>query len=110
MSLSIRVVNGVSGLSAAGLGVRIERAVNGGWAEIARYQTDKEGQVGQWPQEPLWPGAYRLEFGTDPYFASLGFTPIYTLVSLEFRMPDPGYPHRVRLMLTPVSYLVCWQR
>lgn len=110
MSVSVQVVNGVYGLAAAGLAVRLDRADGGGWTEVARAKTDDDGHVSTWQSAIDSPGAYRLEFGTDSYFTSLGITPFYPVVTVEFRLPDPGYPHQVRLLLTPWSFLAYWQR
>lgn len=110
MSLSVQVINGIYGFAAGGVDVRLDYASDGGWAELGRSRTDENGQVDPWEPGPAEPGGYRLEFGTDSYFASLGITPIYPVVTIEFRMPDPGHPQQVRLLLTPSSYLAYWQR
>jgi 5-hydroxyisourate hydrolase len=110
MSLSVQVINGVYGLAATGLAVRLDHAVDGEWAEVSRTQTDADGGIDPCEPGPTAPGSYRLEFGTDSYFAGLGIAPFYSVVTVEFRMPDPGYPHHLRLLLTPSSYLAYWQR
>jgi 5-hydroxyisourate hydrolase-like protein (transthyretin family) len=111
MSLSVQVINAVYGMAAAGVTVRLDHvAADGGWTELDRAQTDEAGGICPWQSGPTVPGAYRLEFHTDSYFASLGITPFYLVVTVEFRMPDPGYPHHARLLLAPSFYLVYWVR
>ena len=109
VSLSVQVIYEAYGLAATGVTVRLDRATHGGWTELSRSKTDEDGQIRGWHCEPTSPGTYRLEFGTDAYFSSLGITPFYPTVTVEFRMPDPGYPYRTHLLLTPSSYLVYWQ-
>lgn len=110
VSLSVQVIDGVYGIAAAGIEVRLDHAADGAWTELDHSRTGEYGQVDRWVQEPDKPGTYRLTFGTDPYFAGLGARPVYPAVTVEFRMSDPCCPHRVQLLLTPSSYLAYWQR
>lgn len=77
---------------------------------LEHSRTDGDGQADCWPAAPAKPGTYRLSFGTDSYFAGLGVTAFYPAVTVELHMPDPGGSHRVRLLLTPSSFLVYRQR
>jgi 5-hydroxyisourate hydrolase len=103
-------MNGVYGIPAAGIAVRLDQAVNGTWIELSHCVTGEDGRLDRCQLELDKSGTYRLEFDTDSYFVSLGVTPFYAAVTVEFRIPDPGYPYRVWLLLTPSSYLAHWQR
>jgi len=97
-------------MHAEGVAVRLDHCADGTWTELDNSRTGENGQVEFWQQEPGRPGSYRLVLGTDSYFVGLGVTPLYSAVTVEFRMPDPGCPHQVRLLVTPSSYLAYWQR
>lgn len=110
MSLSVQVIDEAYGLPVPGLGIRLDRAADGSWVAAVRGQTGERGQISQWSEAIAEPGNYRLEFGTDSYFAGLGITPVYANVSVKFRVPDPGHELWIQLLLTPSAYHICWQR
>jgi 5-hydroxyisourate hydrolase len=110
VSFSVQVIDQAYGLPAAGMGVRLDRGVDGSWITVGDCATGADGQVDQWSRSLEVLGSYRLEFGTDAYFAGLGLTPVYTGVCVEFRVPSDCSPCRMGLLVTPAAYHAYWQR
>jgi len=94
VSLSTHVLNAVTGLPAAGVPLRLERA----GAVVAEACTDVDGRardVGD-----LERGVHRLIFDTAAVFPH-GF---YPEVAIAFTVTDPDAHHHVPLLLSPFAY------
>lgn len=103
MSVSTHVLDTMRGTPAAGLAVKLHRhEPDGDWKEIGGSVTDSDGRIGQFSEEELEPGEYRLEFDTRPYFERSGLSAFYPAVSVEFAF-DAGHLH-VPLLLSPYGY------
>ncbi|NXX74279.1 HIUH hydrolase, partial [Urocolius indicus] len=106
-SLTTHVLNTVTGLPAAGLGLRLAQLQEPGqqWMELQQRWTDGDGRCG-----PLLapgqaqPGTYRLHFDTAAYWHGLGHSSFYPFVEVVFTISEPGQKLHVPLLLSPCSY------
>ncbi|MFD9893729.1 hydroxyisourate hydrolase [Amycolatopsis sp. NPDC059027] len=98
MSLSTHVLDAAKGRPAAGLGVRLDRHDDTGWATVAEERTDTDGRITGWSPGP---GTHRLVFDTGAY---LGAGAFYPEVTVAFRIGDPGEHYHVPLLLSPYAY------
>jgi 5-hydroxyisourate hydrolase len=99
MTLSTHVLDTGAGEPAPGMPVRLERAHDGGWLEIAAGLTDDDGRLRDWVPDDEWhAGTYRLTFDTA---ARSVFFPE---VSVVFFVAQPARHHHVPLLLSPYGY------
>jgi 5-hydroxyisourate hydrolase len=107
VTMPVRVIDGMYGRPAEGMPVRLERDIDGRWAEQARVLTDGTGRVSRWPGSVTVPGIYRLEFDLDAYFSTLGITPLYPVITMVIRLSNASRRNRISLLVMPsacVSY------
>jgi 5-hydroxyisourate hydrolase len=105
-TITTHVLDLTSGLPAAGLAVRLERATEGGgWQLLAAAPTDADGRVRDWPDAPgLAPGRHRLTFLTGAHFAARGVDAFHPEVSVVFEVGDTTRHHHLPLLLSPFGY------
>jgi 5-hydroxyisourate hydrolase len=104
MSVSVQALDGVFGRPAAGIRARLERAGDGGWIPVADAESDPEGHIDDWADDPLERGPYRIVFDSDNYFSGLGVCAAYPEIAITFRVQDGSQICRVQVLLTPFSY------
>lgn len=104
MSLSSHVLDGVRGVPAAGVPIRWERLVDGGWKPVARAVTGVDGRVAEWGGAGTEVGTHRLVFGSGDYFAGQGLDTFYPEVVVVFAIDDADRHHHVPLLLSPFAY------
>jgi 5-hydroxyisourate hydrolase len=104
MTVSVRVIDGTYGRPATGVSVRLDRDIEGSWTEQKWDVTDEEGNIAKLCDAQFTRGVYRLEFDLDSYFSSMGVTPFYPVVTMKFRIADPGQNHHISLLITPSAY------
>ncbi|HEX6873894.1 MAG TPA: hydroxyisourate hydrolase [Micromonosporaceae bacterium] len=99
MTLSTHVLDTALGEPAAGVPVRLERARDNGWVEIAAGATDQDGRLRDWVPPDQWhAGTYRLVFDTAARSA------FFPEVSVLFFVAEPGRHHHVPLLLSSYGY------
>lgn len=102
MTLSTHVLDTATGRPAAGVALRLERAVrdhDGGhpvWRLVAEAATDDDGRVRDLPATPA--GAWRLVFDTAARSA------FFPEVIITFVIEDVSEHHHVPLLLAPFGY------
>jgi 5-hydroxyisourate hydrolase len=102
--ITTHVLDTSRGCPAAGVPVMLERAMNSGWAPVARGTTDANGRVSDLLSSAPGDGGYRLTFDTGAYFRAVGETGFYPEVSVTFEV-SPGEDHyHVPLLLSPFGY------
>jgi 5-hydroxyisourate hydrolase len=112
MTLSTHVLDATTGRPAAGVQVRLDRAVRGGgdragWAPAGQGQTDADGRL-RLVSDPgaadFDPGVYRITFGTGAYFTARGTPSFYPEVTITFEMTARDEHYHVPLLLSPYAY------
>jgi 5-hydroxyisourate hydrolase len=106
MSLTVRVIDNVSGRPAAGVLVQLDRDDGGRWAEHAHSRTDDHGWLTGWLAVPLPRGIYRICFDLDEYFIALGIAPLLRHTMISFRNDDVTEGYGIFLFVAPSSYMV----
>jgi 5-hydroxyisourate hydrolase len=97
--ISTHVLDLATGRPAAGVGVTLWEAVDEGWNEVARTETDADGRVAGFGAAS-GPGRFRLRFETDIYLGANAFFPE---VTLQFVVAGEASVH-VPLLLSPFGY------
>lgn len=99
MTLSTHVLDTAAGVPAPGIPVRLDRAHEAEWVEVAAGTTDSDGRLRDFvPGERWGAGTYRLVFDTA---ARSTFFPE---VSVVFTVAEPRRHHHVPLLLSPFGY------
>jgi 5-hydroxyisourate hydrolase len=102
--VSTHVLDTARGKPAAGVGVVMEAAGNGGWTELARGVTDTDGRIADLlPAGPPAAGDYRLRFDTGHYFRAGGLAAFYPEVVIHVRL-NAGAKYHLPLLLSPFGY------
>ncbi|MBX6391720.1 MAG: hydroxyisourate hydrolase [Frankia sp.] len=102
MSLSTHVLDTAAGRPAAGVTVRLEKAVRNldglhrGWRPVATAQTDDDGRIASLPADT--PGHWRLVFDTAARSA------FFPEVVITFVIDDPAEHYHVPLLLSPYGF------
>jgi hydroxyisourate hydrolase len=97
MSLSTHVLDTDRGEPAAGVPVRLERLVDGGWTEVAAGTTDDDGRLGDFVPAARWgTGRYRLTFATGGVF--------FPEVTVAFTVTSPDRHYHVPLLVSAYAY------
>lgn len=100
--ITTHVLDTVLGEPAAGIAILLEREGTGGWSNIARGETDKDGRCATLAAE-CTAGVYRLTFETNEYFLRQGRISIYPKISIILHCgADPHY--HLPLLLSENSY------
>jgi 5-hydroxyisourate hydrolase len=105
MSISTHVLDTTRGRPAAGVAVTLSVQEPGGWRELSRGATDREGRIAPLlPAAPTATGAtFRLRFEVGEYFATRGDAAFYPYVEVVFTPADDGHYH-VPLLVSPFGY------
>jgi 5-hydroxyisourate hydrolase len=99
MTLSTHVLDTSLGEPIAGVPVRLEREMDGGWVEIAAGVTDPDGRLTGWvPAERWHAGTHRLVFDTAAHSV------FFPEISVVFFLAEPARHHHVPLLLSPYGY------
>jgi 5-hydroxyisourate hydrolase len=99
VTLSTHVLDTAAGEPASGVPVRLERAHDGGWVELAAGVTDADGRLRDWVPDEQWhAGTYRLIFDTADR------SPFFPEVTVLFFVAEPDRHHHVPLLLSPYGY------
>lgn len=105
MRIITQVLDGAYGKPAAGVGVRLERAISdNGWTTVGEAETNDDGRVEDSDDWHLERGVYRIVFDSDSHFAKLGATTAYPVVIVIFRMQDESNNFQVQVTLAPCTY------
>lgn len=93
------------GRPAANVPVRLARAEDDTFAEIAHGTTDADGRVTTLlAPGSLTKGTYRLSFDVGVYFAASQRASFYPHVDVVFVVEHPDQHHHVPLLLSPFGY------
>ena len=104
MMISVQVLDGTYGQSAAGIQARLERFAGDGWTAVADAETGSTGCIEDSASWPLMRGLYRIVLDSDRYFAGLGVDAACPAVVVIFKMRDELDSCQVRVTLCPHSY------
>lgn len=105
MGLSTHVLDTAVGRPASGIPLVLFRQAAGEWAECGRGSTDADGRcTALLGQTNLETGLYRLRFGTAPYFARQGLTPLHPYVEIVFNVAEPAQHYHIPLLVTANGY------
>jgi 5-hydroxyisourate hydrolase len=102
--VTTHVLDAARGQPAQGVAVRLERAGNSGYEQVAEGTTDADGRVKNLGPERLEPGTYRLTFDTGTYFDQQDQDAFYPEVVLAFRLQNPEQHYHVPVLLSPFAY------
>lgn len=103
--ISTHVLDTSIGRPAEDIGVLLEiESPPGGWKDIARGITDKDGRIAKLFTGPLIEGNYRLRFDVDRYFALQLVPSFYPFVNITFHVEDIEQHYHVPLLLSPFGY------
>ena len=102
-AITTHVLDLSTGLPAAGVAVRLQRAHGEEWAEQGHALTDADGRVGESLGPLVAPGRYRLSFATGAYFAARGVASFHPEVLVVFEVHEVKH-HHVPLLLSPFGY------
>ncbi|MEV0298043.1 hydroxyisourate hydrolase [Nocardia sp. NPDC050710] len=97
-TLSTHVLDAVRGVPAVGVEVALYARAD----RLDAATTDADGRIAGLGKA-LTPGAYRLVFGTGPYFAERGEPTFYPEVSIAFVVTEERHYH-VPLLLSPFAF------
>lgn len=102
--ITTHVLDVAAGVPAAGIPVRLERQVDGGWEVLVDEVTDIDGRAKlQDADAKSQAGEYRLTFDVMAYFADSGTESFYSSIPIIFRVGDADHYH-VPLLLSPFGY------
>ena len=104
--ITTHVLDTSAGRPAAAVSILLEQQTPGGWREAGKGATDDDGRCLDLlaEAETLEKGAYRLTFGSGPYFAARGVATFFPEVSIVFEVSHPEEHHHVPLLLSPFGY------
>ena len=103
-AVTTHVLDAALGRPAAGVAVQLDRRTADGWAEVASGATDADGRIRQLGPDAVEPGAYRLLFATEAYFAETDRVGFYPEVTVAFTVTEGGGHYHVPLLLSPYAY------
>lgn len=107
--LTVHVLDVARGVGAGGMEIAIERAEGDGWRPLKTVRTNASGLTDApvLDEREFAPGAYRLTFEVEAYFAAHGVPtgdPAYlTQVPVQVTL-GPGADHHLPLAVSPWSY------
>jgi 5-hydroxyisourate hydrolase len=102
-AITTHVLDLTSGLPAAGVAVRLERAEGERWAEQGHATTDADGRVREGFGPLVAAGRYRLTFATGAYFAARKTACFHPEIVVVFEIHEVKH-HHVPLLLSPFGY------
>ena len=101
--ITTHVLDAVTGVPAPGVPVQLFARDREQWHLVAEAVTDADGRAKHLGPEALPPGAYRLRFDTEAYFAGRGIRTFYPETLITF-VVDDGRHYHVPLLLSPFAY------
>jgi len=105
MNLCVAVTDGVYGIPAEGIRVRLlDRLDYGEWLETGQDRTDVNGRA-ELSVDTSVDRALRLELDMDAYYATLGVRSAHPLITLTIHLPGNRPAPRVRLVVAPLAYM-----
>jgi hypothetical protein len=102
MGITMQVLDGTYGQSAAGVHAYLERASGGGWVTVCDVETDSKGRVEDRDSGQLERGIYRVVFDSDRYFGMLGAITLIRRSSSSSACPAGHAPSRSRSRSRPI--------
>jgi 5-hydroxyisourate hydrolase-like protein (transthyretin family) len=103
--ISARVIDGIYGCPAHGVQARLDRNVDGAWKEVLLTSCDETGDLScRLPEAAR--GIYRLELGTDAYFASLGVSTLLPKATIDIRVSDESALYHFSVLIAPYAHIV----
>lgn len=105
--ITTHILDTMAGTPAAGIGVVLQlRGDDGGWKELARGVTDRDGRIMDLlpANTPLAVGTYRVVFETGEYFRRRNIESFYPRITVEFEWKNAGHYH-LPLLLSPFGYV-----
>ena len=106
-AITTHVLDTALGRPAVGIAVTLEQLDAGGGATtIGTGTTNDDGRVRDLlaPGTSAAPGAYRLRFETEAYFARDGREAFYPVVQVTFRVTAADAHYHVPLLLNPFGF------
>jgi 5-hydroxyisourate hydrolase-like protein (transthyretin family) len=103
--ISARVTDGIHGCPAQGVQARLDRQVNGTWEQVSITSCDDTGDFTcKLPEAAR--GIYRLELGTDAYFATLGVATLLPKATIVMRVADTDARYHFSVLIAPYAHFV----
>jgi 5-hydroxyisourate hydrolase len=103
-SLSTHVLDTERGEPAAGVPIALLRWDGGDLVMLAAYETNSDGRIPSFTDEPLPVGAYQLAFDVAAYFRKQGLDIAFlSKVIVEFQVLDKQRHYHVPLLLSRYS-------
>jgi 5-hydroxyisourate hydrolase len=104
--LSVHVLDLQSGKPTAGIGVTLERQMDGQWRELASGVTNAQGRVpALYPEgQPMPAAQYRIVFKTGEHYARQGQPTFFPRIPVEFTVDAPAQHTHIPLLLSPFGY------
>ncbi len=102
--ITTHVLDAVSGLPAAGVGVSLWSVGADSATRLADAATDADGRVKDLGPEALEPGTYRVTFATGDYFAAQGVATFYPSITIDFTVEAGRDHYHVPCLLSPFAY------
>ncbi|CAN5341363.1 hydroxyisourate hydrolase [soil metagenome] len=99
--VTTHVLDAALGRPAVGIDVLL---MDAGGVTIASGVTDTDGRIVDLGPEQLPVGDFRLVFDTGDYFAALGVTAFYPMVTIDFTISDASAHYHVPVLLSPFAY------
>ena len=100
--ITTHVLDTVLGRPGAGIGVTLERDLDGRWAIVGQAATDSDGRCRELALNPE-PGKYRITFQTGDYLRGQGRSTIYPVIDVIFEFRGDAHYH-LPLLLSDNSY------
>lgn len=102
--VTTHVLDAVTGIPAAGVGVRLSRVEGDAATEVASGVTDADGRNKQLGPDRLEPGTYRISFATGEYFRAQGRETFFPSVNIDFLVEQGRDHYHVPCLLSPFAY------
>jgi 5-hydroxyisourate hydrolase len=102
--ITTHVLDAVTGIPAAGVGLTLARHEDGGLTEVATGATDQDGRNRELGPDQLGPGTYRIVFATGEYFEARNQRTFYPEVTIDFLVEEGQGHYHVPILLSPFAY------
>jgi 5-hydroxyisourate hydrolase len=105
-AITTHVLDTSAGRPAAGVPIVLEFEEQSAWRLISHGATDEDGRLRTLlpVDAPLTPGAYRLVFSVDGYYAARGTQAFFRRVTVEFVVAAASGDYHVPLLISPFGY------
>lgn len=102
MNLFVHVVDTEFGVPAANLHVTLRRCTAGsGWIDLGKGLTGPDGQLVVWRGTLPSSATFRIEFGIDQYYSTLGSVSLFPEAIVVFRAGDTDDDLNLHLLISP---------